>query len=355
MAQVAQEIYDRHASPEKKHTLNVPCIGWIFSQAPKAVVEEGKEFDGRVEQELKAPILIWWIESVLPTNKKRKLYFSYLDERGAPMRANLSEAIKQKNEEYKRLGFNINCTNTYRYVYAVPKIPDRNFAGFSLWEKYDKIGYVPSYIADRERLIEQGLALPEEEEANVLFEEGENKGNEEKFSEAITGAALTGAKGKKDEQILYRNMVITACGPLKNPEIGEELSDPTCTTNAIDEKLADENLELAADSLLWKLDVFLQYVADNTFRNFQRAGYGNRVYQMAYRELRLVEYILFEEKNYRVISEDDANPVNIGALASQPVIRGNEGSRRAIEGLRLPTWKFPWTPSSAAPAAGPVR
>ena len=81
----------RRATPEKKHTLNVPCIGWITSQAPKIKTKE---------KELKAPIIIWWIEPMLPSRTKRKLYFSYLDEKDSPLRANLSEAIKQKIEEY---------------------------------------------------------------------------------------------------------------------------------------------------------------------------------------------------------------------------------------------------------------
>jgi hypothetical protein len=334
------ETKNRHAVPEKRHVLNVPCIAWIYSQAPKLPVIDGKEAtNGLVAQELKAPIIIWWIESVLPSNKKRKLYFSYLDERGAPMRGNLSVAIKHKNEEFKSSGFNINCTNTYRYVYAVPKILNASspFAGYNLWANYQKISYVPSYIADHDRLVEQNLALPTEEEANEL-------GSGEPGLTALNGVILTAAKGSKDEQALYRNMVITTCNPVVvNPTV-EESFDPTCQTSAVDELLEHKELNVIAQELLWKLDIFLQYVADNTFLNFQRAGYGSRLMEMAYRELRLVEFILFQEKNYRVISRGDSvNNANVGALASPPLREGDERSRRPIQGVRLPTIEFPWT------------
>lgn len=312
----------RRAVPEKRHKLNVPCIAWIYSQAPKPTLEHP------LEQELKAPIIIWWIEPMLPSKTKRKLYFSYLDEKNAPLRSNLSEAIKHTNAEFRDLGFNINCTNTYRYVYAVPKIQDesgppgtaQHFAGYNLWANYDKTSYIPSYIADPVRLAAQRLLPP-----------GAVAGSDA----AASGNLLSEEKGTRDEQLLYRNMVISACQPLENPELGPEAGDPTCTTTAVEEPLEHKPLEDIATMLLWKLDVFLQFVADNTFRNFQRAGYGGRLMQQAVKELRLVELILFAEKNYKLNRN--------GTLVSPPFVPGVERSRRPIDGLRLPSMPLPWT------------
>lgn len=259
---------------------------------------------------------------------KRKLYFSYLDEKDAPLRGNLSEAIKIKNEQFKNKGWNINVTNTYRYVYAVPKIKDKsaagtgtNFSGYNLWANYRKTSYIPSYIADKERLGDQGFLGPEQAATPP----------EEK-----TDVIIADAKNTDDEQFVYRNLVIGACQPVINPD-ETNMIDPTCFTTATPVKLGDyHQLTQIGETLLWNLDVFLQYVADNTFQNFQRAGFGHRLIQETIGELRLVETLLFQDKNYKI---DDTT----GNLVSPPLNPRDEGSRYPILGIRPPTMTFPWT------------
>jgi hypothetical protein len=302
----------RRAIPERKHKLNVPCLGWIYSQAPSIRTPE------TAQGEIKTPIIIFWVETMPPNFKKRKVYFSYLDEKDSPLRTNLAKAIRRDNSQFGTQGFHVHSTNTSRYFYAVPKIRDTRaaggeqmFSGYNLWKDYDSTSYIPSYIAPDSLLEEQNIKVPGV--PNIL----------------------SSSRGSPDEQWLYRNLVIQRCQPLEeNLDIEEDLKDPTCTTNAVSFPLENPELGIWADLLHWRMDVFLQYLFDNTFRNFQRAGYGNRILQHTQGEFETAQDVLFNDRDYGYMPD--------GILASPPEVPGDEETRLPIRGLKIPAYPPPW-------------
>ena len=122
LTSVRQEVkLPKTAKPESKHVLNVPCLGWIYSQSPKIP---------QYNNEVKTPIIIWLLEPMPPKRIKRSIFYSRLDEDGSPLRTNASKAIRRDNTLFgPAKGFNINATNTYRYIYGVPKIIDERYGG----------------------------------------------------------------------------------------------------------------------------------------------------------------------------------------------------------------------------------
>ena len=269
----------KRVKPGQHKRLNVPCLGWIYSQATNTnnpLLDEG------------IPILIYWVEVMPPEFKKRQIFYSRLDEKESPLRSNASQALRILAAQYD--DFNVHSTNTYRYFYAVPKIAQdsiqgRNFAGYNLWKDYETTSFIPSYIADRKELVEQKLL------ANLS-------------DLAVSRNVLANAGDTLAEQTLYRNMVVQTCQPLIEPPAVDTTpgtnSDPVCTTKSEELPFQPEfkSLPLIADRLFWTIDVFLQYVYDNTFRNFQAAGYGRRLNQIAEKELRMTQYMLFKERGY---------------------------------------------------------
>lgn len=301
--------------------LNVPCLGWIFSQSPK---REGK-------MNLNAPIIIWWLEPIRPSFTKRKVFYSFLDEFEAPLRTNVSKGLNRDSRVYENQGFNVHCTNTTRYIYPVPKMRDSNdgrkFPGFNLWKDYSITSRIPSYIADQARLNGQG------------FEGGED-------------GVLALAQGSADEQRVYRNIVITTC-QYGDPDISFN-TDPVCTTKEEPLPLDDPRLTDLAVLLHWKLAVFMQYIVDNTIMNFEAARVGGRIpdYDSAFA---LLQYILFSERNYAFTEAADGFEL-VEVLPGAPGAGGAAGRYLAILGLRAPVNPPPWTQTIpvVAAAAAPV-
>lgn len=339
----------KRVTPERRHKLYVPCVAWIYSQKPR--VANGS-LSNKVDPELKAPMTIKWIEAMLPLLVKRKLEYLFLDERGGPLRSNLSQGIRRDNTEFADTGFNVHCTNTYRYVFPVPKLHDYsnnnsnpNFAGWNLWHDYDTTAYVESYIADDLMLINQGLIeIPAGYVAGTPLPPG-------------YGTILSQARGTLDEQYLYRNAVIEECEPSIAPlTLSADMDDRTCSTNQKLSDLMQPELSQIAAALLWNADVWLQYAVENTYRNFQLAGYGGRVMQQAHREFRMLEILLFAEKNYRIGPNGILVSPPTGVIAAGLPGAGlpDESSRRPILGMRRPELVAPWTESDepVAPIAG---
>ena len=110
---------------------------------------------------------------------------------------------------------------------------------------------------------------------------------------------LASSRGTEDEQILYRNIVIQTCQPSTVPT-EDDLKDPTCTTKLTDLPYSSGNrLQNAADILGWKLPMFLQYVYDNTWLNFHRAGLSTpRFLEQTDIEFRYAQEYLFIDKGY---------------------------------------------------------
>jgi hypothetical protein len=312
--------------------LNVPCIAWIISQTP---TQSGGP------RELRTSIIIWWQEALPPKNKKRKLYYSYPDELMSPLRTNISKAIRRNNAAFGAQGFNIHCTNTYKYVYPVPKIHDNSvigdevqFAGFSLWGNYQENSYIPSYVASPEQQREQGIMVGD------------------------TKTVLSTVQGTADEQFFYRNLVIAECGPNLDPEMNfEQQGDPVCQTTADIQELKVPAFDNRSIDLKWNLKQFLFYLADNTYRNFQQAGFGARMLAQASKELALGSLILFGDYNYRMFnwSDDPRKPVLVTPPSLSPNApidpaldrpgnprpRGDD-SRFPVLGLRYPSIPPPW-------------
>ncbi len=319
-ADIPDYVVKRAKAGRKK--LNVPCICWIYSQSP---TRRGADI------EMRRPIIVWWLEAVPPKFKKRKIYYSYLDEQGSPMRDNLSKAIRRSNAEFGARGFNIHCTNTYKYVYPVPKIRDTSgvpgdeiiFAGKNLWTDYDPISYIPSYVADEKQQIEQGIKVAGRE------------------------TVLDRVRGTIDEQYYYRNQVINACqAPLQPGFNLEDLADPVCNTNAVPYLLEVEAFDQQAALLNWGLDPFLLYIADNTFENFLQAGLQSRAMNQASKEFALAARILFGDRDYKLINWDN-NPRK-PTLVTPPTRRlsptvQDPNSRTAVRGLKYPNIVPPWT------------
>lgn len=223
--------------------LNVPCLAWISSQSPDTYDEGGKAY-----KEINAPIIIFWMETLPPKYVKRRLYYSFLDENPEQgkinMYADLAKGIERLNTDFKHVGFNINATNTFRYVYPVPKFikPRTRFAGKNLHGDYAKCCRIPSYFADYDALQKQGLVRSDED---------------------IPLNALVNSKNTMDEQALYRNIVINYANNI-----------PKNNSTAALAPIENRNLYAIANLLGWNVDVFLQYVAENTLLNFKEANRG---------------------------------------------------------------------------------
>lgn len=290
--------------PGELPRLNVPCFAWLYSQFATGVRRGG-------ESELKIPLIVWWLETAPPNHKKRRTFFSDLSELGAPLRTNLAKTIRKDNYEYADQQFHIHPTNTSRYIYPVPKIRNTEnnpgneivFAGKNLMNYYST-SYIPSYIAPDEQLTQQGL---------------ENAPNTNVLSQA---------RGSEDEQWLYRNIVINTC---QNEPA--EATGPTCSTNSPNFPLVQfPELTQVADRLGWTIDVFMQYLYDNTLLNFGQ--YGNLMPELSKLELISAQALLLGsapgDKNYRVTDND--------TLAAS----GPNGRLVEIEGLRIPEYPPPW-------------
>ena len=227
---------------KQKSYLHVPCIGWIYSQKPR-----------KGYAQVRAPIIIYYLETQQPNYKKRTLYFSFLDEVGSRLRGNVAKGIRASSESNQNSGFNVHGTNTLRYVFAVPKISDGRrrgaevkSSGRNIYDHYNKVAVAPSFIASARVLRDQGI-------------------------DGKAAEVLNSARNNEQEKILYRNMVINSC---VTGDDGKEMREiiPTCTTNA-DQIEGNENLEAVASLLGWELHTFLQYVIDQTLANFRGANY----------------------------------------------------------------------------------
>jgi hypothetical protein len=243
---------------DQKNSLNVPCYGWISSAKPGEIENTNVGLPN-----LNFPIIIWWTESVPPSFKHRKVYYSFLDEADAPMRTNVASGIRRAMEVAGKIGFQIHQTNTNAYVFPVPKMVIDNgvryFKGKNLYDNYKKTSYIPPYVdylKNFDRDFPGARAQIEDVKTN------------------LEGIDNTQA-GKTAQQKWYRNEVIQVCTGGDTSSNNMNMKSQ-CSTHAraydMDNDNLDKKLKDYAYNLGWGLKVFLQYVHDNTEKNFAVAG-----------------------------------------------------------------------------------
>ena len=304
MSRESREKFCDTSKDEDKQRVNVPCMGWMYSQ------NKGDQGD------LKSPIIVWWVEGVAPSYTKRKVYYSFLDEVMSPLRTNVSRGMKRDSQVIQ--GFNVHSTNTCRYMLIIPKGEGnggRRYPGRNLWQHYQVTSYIPSFISSEENwdaLLDGG-----EEGPLPLSQEAKNNRD-----------ALVSIRGTSSEQALYRNIVIETC---QSSDTGaDQLLAPVCTTSA-DLLKVPVGVSQAAAALGWDLEVFLQYVVDNTVSNFEKVGRPNAIEAYA-ADILSVQYLLFAEKGYSYWIDPIFHLVNVK----------NPQFRIPILGLEPPVNSPPW-------------
>lgn len=301
--------------------LNVPCIAWVYSQNPDNIRGNAVKLDS-----LRSPILIYWLETSPPKHKLRKIYYASLDQVGAPISTNMSAEIRRLKEEFGDLGFTIDGTNTFRYVYPVPKINDRRplvnnvSPGKNLQQDYETTSEIIPFIADQKRLVDQKI------EDQKLID------------------TLVNNRDTENEQLLYRNLVVEACNQPSTLAPSQEnkrvQASPTCQTNAFKHVLeGSEKLYDIATAFGWNIHIFLQYVADNTYKNFYEAGQGAQFVENTFRELASLRQLLLGSTNgnYGYSLAAAGAPFTLIFPKSGPELGGNQLlSGTTVFGMRAP-------------------
>ena len=240
--------------------LAVPCLAWIVSANPKMTPANIAQ---QVSTTQMTPIIIYWSEPLPPKFVKRKLYFGFLGEWKMPLRGNVAQAISRENARGIN-GFRVGQSNTFKYVYPVPPFEnlsrgpgnENNFVGVDMY-RYEEISFIPSYLAPLTDLLQQTT----QEDAEIIDD------------------IFDPIRGTESEQMWYRNKVVSTCSPT---DLGDNNYDNNganiCRTSSalIDLKPGPESKVFSnlTRALGWDLRVFLQYVYENTLRNFANVGQG---------------------------------------------------------------------------------
>lgn len=287
---------DESNKDANKRVLYVPCLGWATSPNTKGNV------DGIKLQKINFPIIIFWMEPLPPSMTKKSFYYAFLDQDNAPLRSNCAQLLRRATVVAGEIGFAKNPTNTYKYIYAVPKMFDfgdigneKRFIGKNLNDDYISQSAIPSYIASADEIEDQ---IPYDHNMVGPGETIDNRTN--RLANRLLNDVRDDRNNNNIQQWWYRNKIIDTCAKFETLQLS-----PDCSTKSRHITIpGGQDAVLFSDyakRVGWDLYVFLQYVPENTERNFRNANQGFDEFASECRlPLKSLEQLMLNEWGFQV-------------------------------------------------------